>query len=462
MIKNILFFLAIVASSLLKAQDIEGDWNGVLEVNAQTKLRLVVHIKKESDGFKSTLDSPDQGAKDIPVQTTTYDGSTLTLAIQAAGIQYSGSHEGDVIKGTFKQGGGSFELQLNRGNIVGGGPKRPQEPKPPFSYYTEDVVFKNEKAGVTISGTLSLPSNSSIYPVVILISGSGPQNRDEELLGHKPFLVLADYLTKQGIGVLRYDDRGVSRSTGDFKTATTNDFAQDVRAAVAYLKSRKEVSKIGLIGHSEGGMIAPMVAAHNNDIAYIVLLAGPGTRCDELLLKQQELIGKANGESAKDLALGKEINTKIFALINKHKDQSKLNKAITKYLNTILKKHPEALPKDKSADQYIDEEIKSISSPWMLYFLRHDPTPFLRKVKCPTLALNGAKDLQVPSMDNLTAIKNTLTKAGNKAVTIKEYSDLNHLFQHCTTGSPVEYPTIEETMSVEVLQDVVKWIKDRK
>lgn len=458
--KGLFLLFSLLIYIHLVAQGIEGDWNGTLEISPQMKLRLVLHITKSGDGYKSTFDSPDQGAAGIPVATTTFKDHTLYFAVPQGGIEYTGTYSEDMIVGTFKQGAAQFKLDLNRGNVVAAGPKRPQEPKPPFLYHSEVVTFRNEKAGIDLEGTLTLPEKNFNSLVAILVSGSGPQNRDEELLGHKPFLVISDHLTKQGIGVLRYDDRGVGKSEGDFKKATSKDFSEDVEAAVKYLKKERKFEKIGIIGHSEGGMIAPMVAANDAEIGFIVLLAGPGTRCDELLLKQQELIGRANGASQKDLSDSRKINAEIFRLINKHKEETKLNSAVKKALESEIIKNPAIIPQGQKQNEFIDKQIKDLSNPWMLYFLRFDPKKYLSKVKCPILAVNGQKDLQVPADDNISTIKKITAKSGNKSVTTKIYPNLNHLFQTSRTGSPAEYPLIEETFSEEVLNDMSKWINE--
>jgi hypothetical protein len=308
---------------------------------------------------------------------------------------------------------------------------------------------------------LTLPAKVGIFPVVVLISGSGPQNRDEELLGHKPFLVLSDYLTRNGIAVLRYDDRGVAKSEGDFKTATSLDFASDAEAAVSYLKTRKEIDKkkIGLIGHSEGGIIAPMVASKSKDISFIVLLAGTGIPGNQILLLQQELIGKASGASESDLYKSHEINSAIFDIVIKSNNTDTLRNELTGFLMQKLKESANSQkPEGISDSDFVKSQVDQISTPWMQYFIKYDPAPTLERVKCRVLALNGEKDLQVPANENLPAIKSDLLKSGNKNVTTKEFPNLNHLFQECKTGLPAEYAQIEQTISPVVLVEIVKWI----
>lgn len=442
------------------AQDIVGSWNGALNVGA-AKLRLVINISKVDNGYKSTLDSPDQGAKGIPVTKTTFENSKLSFEIPAAGILYTGDFQNDKFVGTFKQGGREFPLELVKGTVVVEAPVRPQEPKKPFPYYSEDITFENPKAQITLAGTLTLPQKEGVFPAVILISGSGPQNRDEELLGHKPFLVISDYLTRNGIAVLRFDDRGVGQSKGVFKTATSADNASDVESAVAYLRTRKEIKQIGLMGHSEGGLIAPMVAAANPNVAFIVLLAGTGISGDKLLLMQQELIARANGDDEKEINLTKKMSEKVFELITKSNDDEQLKKDLAEYMAKALKENPEVKPASQKEEEFIAEQVNSVISPWMQYFLKYDPATSLKKVKCPVLALNGEKDLQVPAKENLLAIESILKKSGNKDVTVKAYAGLNHLFQECKTGSPSEYPTIQQTFSPVVMEEFTKWIKEK-
>lgn len=455
-------FSTLLFTFLTNAQDITGSWNGTLNVGS-AKLRIVINISKTEDGYKSTLDSPDQGAKGITVPKTTFENSKLSFEIPAGGIQYTGDFQNDKFVGTFKQSGREIPLELVKGTVVVEAPVRPQEPKKPFPYYSEDITFENPKAQITLAGTLTLPQKEGVFPAVILISGSGPQNRDEELLGHKPFLVISDYLTRNGIAVLRFDDRGVGQSKGVFKTATSADNASDVESAVAYLRTRKEIKQIGLMGHSEGGLIAPMVAAANPNVAFIVLLAGTGISGDKLLLMQQELIARANGADEKEIGLTKKMSEKVFELITKSNDDEQLKKDLGEYFKQALKENPEIKSANQKEEEFIAEQVKGAMSPWpwMQYFLKYDPATSLKKVKCPVLALNGEKDLQVPAKENLSAIEKILRTSGNKNVTTKAYDGLNHLFQECKTGSPAEYPTIQQTFSPVVMADFTQWIKEK-
>ncbi|MDW5290213.1 alpha/beta hydrolase family protein [Formosa sp. PL04] len=456
-----ILLIAIFTSLLLTAQDITGQWNGVLQVQG-TQLRLVFNVTKTDVGYSSTMDSPDQGAKDIPVTHTTFNNSNITFEITNAQIKYEGTLNEDEFVGTFKQGGQEFPMNLSRQVIEKDIVKRPQEPTKPYPYYSEDVTFKNLEANISLAGTLTLPKKEGVFPVVILITGSGPQNRDEELLGHKPFLVISDYLTKNGIAVLRYDDRGVGQSSGDFKSATSADFATDVESAIAYLKTRKDINKtkIGLIGHSEGGLIAPMVASKSKDVSFIVLLAGTGIQGDQLLLLQQERIARVNGASEADIKKAIEANAKLFETVVTSTNNEALQIKLTNQLNALLETDADAkILNGMQKDEFVSMQVDEISSPWMVYFIKFNPALTLENVKCPVLAVNGEKDLQVPPQENLTAIQNALTKGGNTNVTTKAFENLNHLFQESNTGSPAEYATIEETFSPKVLVYITDWIK---
>jgi len=459
--KITIVFITIFMAAALYGQNIAGQWNGILSVQGM-QLRIIFHITKTDQGYHSTMDSPDQGAKDIPVSSTRFNNPNLEIQLSNLGIEFSGSlNEANNIEGTFKQAGQSFPLTLSRKIVPKEKIIRPQEPIKPYPYYSEEVQFANPKAKIELAGTLTLPKNGAIFPAVVLISGSGAQNRDEEIMGHKPFLVLADYLTKQGIGVLRFDDRGTAKSTGNFKTATSFDFSTDVEAAVQYLLTRKEIdkNKIGLIGHSEGGIIAPMVAARTKAIRFIVLLAGTGISGEKLLLLQQKAIGKASGMSDAELEKVISINKGAFEIVSKSMDDESGKAKLTTYLKRTYKDLPESnKPKGIKENDFIKLQVSQLTSPWMQFFLKYDPVPTLEKVKCPVLALNGSKDLQVPAKINLKAIEQALQKGGNTNYVIKELPKLNHLFQECETGLPIEYAKIEQTVSPKALNEIRIWI----
>ena len=456
----LLFGVVFMAFGAL-AQDITGEWNGVLSVQGM-KLRLVFHVSKTDAGYTATMDSPDQGAKGIPMTSARFENNVMTLEHNLAQIVYVGTVDAtDSIAGKFTQAGQSFPLTLHRKAIAIEKTRRQQEPVPPFPYVSEEVSFVNAKENIRLAGTFTFPKGKAPLATVVLISGSGPQNRDEELMGHKPFLVLADYLTRKGIAVLRFDDRGSYASEGNFATATSNDFATDVEAAVAYLKTRKEVNKgkIGLMGHSEGGLIAPMVAVRNKDVNFIVLMAGPGIRGSEIMLRQQALIGRANGVKEEDLQASIDLNTAVFKMVDEIADTDTLRVKISNYLREQSKTVAALATNDaKKTEEMIESQLEQLLSPWMLNFIRYNPSTALEKVKCPVLAINGSKDLQVPSEVNLKAIETALNKAKNKNFVIKELAGLNHLFQECKTGSPNEYAGIEQTISPSALEVITQWI----
>jgi len=433
-----------------KPSDIDGAWMGSLDLGPM-RLRVVFHITNTEDGLIATLDSPDQNVKGAPTTSVTRDGASLKIEAKAIGGVFDGKIAADLqsIDGTFTQFGSPHPLLLKRVKDQADLElKRPQVPVKPYPYREEEVSYDNKLQNVTLAATLTIPQGKGPFPGVVLITGSGPQDRDESLLGHKPFLILSDYLTRHGIAVLRADDRGTAKSTGVFATATTADFATDTEAGIAYLKTRAEVDphKIGLIGHSEGGVIAPMIAARNKDVAFIVMMAGTGVPGDQILVAQGEAIQVAGGKSpeqaAKDAAKEKEMLT----LVETEKDQAVLEKELKEKLAGDV---PEA---------QIGVQIKQITSPWFRYFLTYDPATALRKVTCPVLAINGEKDTQVPPKLNLPAIRKALEEAGNKHFEVDELPGLNHLFQTAKTGAPAEYSEIEETMSPVALEKISSWI----
>jgi pimeloyl-ACP methyl ester carboxylesterase len=339
--------------------------------------------------------------------------------------------------------------------------KRPQEPSKPYPYNSEEITFQNTLANITLAGTLTLPSKEGNYPAVVLISGSGAQNRNEEISGHKPFLIIADYLTRRGIAVLRFDDRGVGKSTGDFKAATTADFATDAASAVAFLRTRKEINtnRIGLIGHSEGGIVAPMVASSSEDVNFIVMLASPGIEIRKVLMMQQELIPRSLGASETDVQKSIAISEKAFQMISTTTDRNTLKADLAKLIEEYYDDVPAMLrPPNLTKNQVIAMQSDMLSSTWYQYLLNYDPQPTLAKVTCPVLALNGEKDIQVTSKENLAGIRDASTKGGNTNVTVKELANLNHLFQNCETCSITEYETIAETFSPLALKEMSDWI----
>ncbi len=433
-----------------KPSDIDGAWMGSLDLGA-VRLRVVFHLVNTEDGLIATLDSPDQGQKGLPTTSVTRDGANLKIEAKAIGGVFEGKIAADLqsIDGTFTQLGAAHPLILKRVKDQADlEPKRPQNPVKPYPYREEEVSYDNKQQSVTLAATLTIPQGKGPFPAVVLITGSGPQDRDETLLGHKPFLILADYLTRRGIVVLRADDRGTAKSTGDFKTATTADFATDTEAGIAYLKTRAEVNprKIGLIGHSEGGVIAPMIAARNKDVAFIVMMAGTGVPGDQVIVAQGEAIEVASGKSSEEAAKNATKEKEILTLVETEKDKAVLEKELKEKLAGQI---PEA---------QIGLQIEQVTSPWFRYFLTYDPATALRKVTCPVLAINGSLDKQVLPAQNLPAIRKALEEGGNKHFEVDELPGLNHLFQTAKTGAPSEYAEIEETMSPVALEKMSTWI----
>jgi pimeloyl-ACP methyl ester carboxylesterase len=390
-----------------------GDWHGQLDVQGM-KLRISFHVSKTGDKYLSTMDSPDQGAMGLPTTSTILTDNILTINIQNMGAEFSGKLDGNKIVGFFKQAGKQLTLELDRKEIaIEKKAPRPQDPVKPYPYDTEDIYFINEKAnGIKLAGTLSVPRNTKNPAVAILISGSGPQNRDEEIgiINHRPFLVWSDYLTRNGIAILRYDDRGVAESEGSREMATSHDYSTDAEAAVNYLKTRTDVidtQKIGLIGHSEGGLIAPMVAARNKDVAFIVLLAAPGIDGADVLLTQEmrslELANESH-EDSKKIEFANKTSRTIFNMIRKEKDVEKLAQNITTYFKKI-KKEALDITQEGLTDEIIAQQVKKLTSAWLSYFIRTDPADFIKNVSCPVLAINGSLDFQVVPKLNLHTIK---------------------------------------------------------
>jgi pimeloyl-ACP methyl ester carboxylesterase len=450
---------ALLAAAFLAAAraaagpQVEGVWQGTLNPGP-VALRLVLKVSRASSGeLSATLDSVDQGARDLPLEGVALKDGVFRFEFRPGRGSFLGklNAAGDEIAGTWTQGG-QLPLTFRRTEKP---PelRRPQEPKPPFPYDTEEVSYENPAApGVKLAGTLTLPRGAGKFPAVLLISGSGPQDRDESLMGHKPFLVLADHLTRQGIAVLRVDDRGVGKSSGNFAASTSEDFASDAVAGVRYLKGHARVNpaRIGLAGHSEGGLIAPMVAARwpaaeSPGVAFLVLLAGTGVPGDQILLEQGALIARASGAPEGAVAANRAVQQKIFDVVRAEPDPAER-----------LRKIREMVAPAGSAAA---GQAEMAASPWFRFFLTYDPAPGLARVKCPVLAVNGALDTQVSAKQNLPAIERALRAGGNRDVTVKEFPGLNHLFQTARTGSPMEYGNIEETMSPAVLNAISAWIR---
>lgn len=445
-----LFFAAMPPmAGNAKPSDIDGDWSGTVDLG-QVKLRMVLHLLTTESGLQATMDSPDQNTSGVPVDQTIRSGDNLQLVMKNLRAEVEGKFSADrtTFTGTMHQGA-NFPVVLKRINDKAklAPRRRPQDPVKPYPYREEEVRYTNPSAGNDLAATFTIPVGQGPFPAVILLTGSGPQDRDESLMGHKPFLVLSDYLTRKGIAVLRADDRGIGKSTGNFNTATTADFATDAEAGIAFLKTRPEVNpkKIGLVGHSEGGIIAPMVAARNRDVAFIVMMAGSGVRGDQILVAQSQLLSEAAGVGHEQAEKNAAKESEILALILQEKDNAVLEKKVREKLAG----EPESA---------IAAGIAQLNSPWMRYFISYDPATSLTKVRCPVLALNGSKDLQVPSRQNLPAIRKALEEGGNKNIEIVELPGLNHLFQTCNTGALSEYAQIDETIAPVALDKIATWI----
>jgi pimeloyl-ACP methyl ester carboxylesterase len=367
-------------------------------------------------------------------------------------------YRNDSLYGIFSQNGFEIPLNMGRSKPISKINNRPQEPIPPYPYQEKEVVFNSLEDDVQLAGTLTIPKGEGPFPAVILISGSGPQTRNEEFMGHQPFLVLADYLTRNGIVPLRFDDRGFGESTGNFEIATSADFANDVRGAVSYLEQLNQINiaQIGLIGHSEGGLIAPMVAAGNKDINFIILMAGPAFPGEQILLQQVELMGKASGLNQAQIEGEKSISANAFKIITQKDIDTKTQLEV--YFSDLYEQYPQigqATGLDKTS--FVKNNITQLTRPWMKFFLSYDPAENLSKTQCPVLAINGSKDVQMDPQ-NLKKMESIFTESGNDSVTIIEYKGMNHLFQEAQTGLMNEYNNIEHTISEKVLKDMVNWI----
>ena len=446
-----------------KPSPLAGFWLGTLQIGA-VPVRLAFAVKEADGKLTATLDSPDQGAAGLPFPETELKGGKVRIASKALGVAYTGklSDDGKAIAGEWTQGGTSVPLAMSRTDKMPS-LNRPQTPKPPFPYAAEDVKFQNSDAKVTLAGTLTLPKGDGPFPAVVLVTGSGPQDRDETLFGHKPFLVLADHLTRRSIAVLRYDDRGVGKSTGKFKGSTTADFATDAAAAVAYLHARKEIDpqRVGVAGHSEGGVVAPIVAADQPErVGFIVLLSGTGLPGYAVLDRQRADVMAASGASAETVGLYKRLYATLNPiLIGPGTPQERGAKVVAAAKNVVAK-FPEAQRKELGFDkpEVCDEFGNLPTDPWTDAFLRYDPATALKRVKCPVLALNGSLDLQVSADENLPAIEAALKAGHNPPAKFVTLKGLNHLFQPAKTGAVSEYGTIETTFDEAAMKLVADWV----
>jgi len=439
---------------------VDGDWSGKISRNG-VDLRLILHVRTTERGTIVALDSPDQLAVGLPVQDLVREGQKVRFKLNSVGGSYEGALSDDQqsLNGTWTQAGVASPLNFTRSEARAERqpPKRPQTPQPPFPYAAEDVAFDNPvEKGVHLEGTLTLPQGKGPFPAAIMITGSGQQDRDETLVGHKPFWVIADYLSRRGIAVLRVDDRGTGKSTGEVGKATSADFATDANAVFAYLRTRKDIrpNAIGFIGHSEGGMIGPIAMSTNRDAAFLVMMAGPGTALDQLMLSQRRLIGASMGQSEAEMDRAAPVYAALFKAIGSgatYEDGQAAARAV------LTPEAMTAIGVPSSVDPKL--VLVQMGTPWFRYFFQYDPAPNLRRIKVPVLAMNGSLDRQVPAKENLPAIKAALKD--NKDVTIVELPGLNHLFQTAKTGAVGEYAEIEETVAPVALDMMASWINAR-
>jgi pimeloyl-ACP methyl ester carboxylesterase len=465
MVAAALLLFAAYAHAQQPAQ-MAGIWQGALELPAGGRLRLVVKIREEGGALTGTMDSIDQGARDLPIDSMQLENRRLTFTMRAIGGRYEGelAASGDELVGTWSQGGGNLPLTLRRDSNV---PvvARPQEPARPLPYREEEVAY-DSAPGVRLAATLTLPPGRGPFPAVVLITGSGPQDRDEAIAGHRPFYVLADALTRRGVAVLRADDRGVGGSTGSIAGATTTeDFATDALAGVRFLAARPDVRRdaIGLLGHSEGGLVAPLAATRAapeaGAITFLVLLAAPGVPLGDILAEQQRLILGAQGAPATMIEANAGVLERLIAIAVEEPDGERATAA----MRTVLTDSIAALPASvrPGASAQVEAQVQQMSSAWMRWMLAYDPIPALRALEIPVLALFGERDLQVPPAQSKAPLEAALRAAGHPASRVVELPGLNHLFQAAATGSPAEYASIAETMNAAALELIGSWVVEQ-
>jgi pimeloyl-ACP methyl ester carboxylesterase len=457
-------------SKIYTQTDFSGTWNGTLNIAGQ--LHLVLHVTQSSTGiYSGALDSPDQnvtGIKCDKVETKTdASGNTLSFAITKLQVSYTGKLLNDsTLSGTFTQGV-NIPLDFHRSDVpfVAKQINRPQTPKPPFPYKSEEVIYNAN--GLQYGGTITIPQGKGDFPAVLLITGSGQQDRDETIFGHKPFAVLADALTRDGFVVLRVDDRGIGNSTGNFATSTTLDFASDVNASIEYLKTRKEVDdkRVGLLGHSEGGMIAPMVASQRKDIDFIVLLAAPGVKIIDLMAEQNAAVMRSAGIDSPFSEKYKLLYAQLITAIINAPDTAAGKTSALQIINAWQANadstdlHKLGFYSQNNNVNYINQLMAACSTTWFKYFIQFDPQPYLTKLrKVKVLALNGSKDIQVVSQQNLPAVRSALIEGNTKTFETQELPGLNHLFQTCKACTVTEYGQLEETISPVALQTITNWL----
>lgn len=447
--------LLLLLDPLFQDPSLEGTWTGTLEVQS-FKLRVAFHVSSKQGSLAATMDSIDQGVHGIAVESVELKDGAVTIKVPSIGGVFEGRlEEALTIRGTWSQSGISLPLELRK---VDKPPElnRPQTPKPPFPYDVEEVSYENRSAGVKFAGTLTKPRGDGPFPAMLLISGSGAQDRDSALFGHKPFLVLADALTRQGYAVLRVDDRGVGGSTGSVLEATIDDLVADALTGVAFLKARTDVDgrRIGLIGHSEGGWVAPLAATRSKDVAFLVMIAGPGLSGEEILHLQTEVILRAAGTADDAILRNRTAMERIYAEVKKESDGARARERIQEIYQDLLAGLTEE--QARTARAQMEAQIQMLTSRWFRSILTYDPRPALKQVTCAVLAILGEKDLQVPAEQNRVELLKAFE--GNQAARVEVLQGHNHLMQRCKTGLPAEYGLIEETLSPTVLELILEWV----
>ncbi|WP_168731316.1 alpha/beta hydrolase [Robertkochia marina] len=447
---NTIILFVLILFTKLNAQDTA--WNGQLDVNG-LKLQLIFHIEQD-DSTRAYLSVPIQGVNKLPADEVFIASDSVSIRFNALQIHYHGQFTDSThIKGTFTQSGLSFPLELNKGE--GESPlNRPQTPKPPFPYENREVTFRNPEANITLAGTYSIPHGSGPFPAVILVSGSGAQDRDCNILGHKWFEVLADHLLRKGISVLRYDDRGIGASEGNFKEALTTDLSRDALYGFQWLEKQPETDpkRTGIIGHSEGGIVATMVGSQNMAVDFLVLLASPSVTGKEILLTQRYEIEVASGIPENQAVTTREIFEKVY---NDMSTSSLSGEALKDFIKERLTIHSDSTITGKQ----LNILSESLSNAWMKSFLEIDPSDHLKQLQLPVLALYGSKDIQVNAPDNAGRLKKSLSPIQLQNTTIKTLAGHNHLFQPAVSGLPGEYQAIDITISSETLNTISQWIQ---
>ncbi|PRD51264.1 alpha/beta hydrolase family protein [Sphingobacterium gobiense] len=448
--KYYIFIIVLLQSCLGYGQKFVGSWQGELKVQG-VALPLVFHLENTS-AWKGTMESPAQGDAKLPISAIHIQQDSISIAVAAIGLTYKGKMlTNEHIEGVVSQKSMTFPMRLSKTGQTLAKRRRPQLPEPPYNYDTLDVAFSSEYDNVKLAGTVTTPREGEKLPAVVLVSGSGPQDRDETIMGHKPFKVIADYLTRQGIVVLRYDERGIGASTGNYPKSTIGDFSRDVIAAIGFLQKQERVdpTRVGIIGHSEGALIAELIAGESSaDVGFIGLLGAPAIPIDSLMVLQAYEIGKVMGMSAEELRDAKEVNRRNFAAVKSDLGDEHAYRQILENMSSPL---PNLSNNQKN-------EIKMMVLPAYRYFMRIDPVPFIKRIDVPVFAAFGTKDVQVPFAPNLESLTDHLPR--NEKNFLKAYDGLNHLFQKAETGAVSEYIDIEETFNEQVLSDLAQWINN--